>query len=382
MKKTQVGVYYFPNYHVDKRNEAVHGKGWTEWQLMKHATPRFPGHGELPQPLWGYNDEADPEVMEMKIDAAADHGVDFFIYDWYYYDDGLYLERGLEEGYMGAKNNSRVKFCLMWANHDWKEIHPRPLTGPHRLLYPGTVTTETFDRMTDYVIEKYFLYPSYQLVNGAPYFSFYDLGKLMASFGSLEATRRALDAFRSKTKKAGFPDAHLNAVVWGRPILPGETTPVDPVKLVKDLGFDSVTSYVWVHHAALEKSPMTPYEDARDQYFEYARKAFGMFGVPYYPNVSMGWDSTPRTVQSEIWSPVGYPYTNIISGNTPAAFGKALKMTRELVERNGGADIVTINAWNEWTEGSYLEPDTKNKMGYLEAIRDVFASKKEVAGKV
>ncbi|MBL8991840.1 MAG: glycoside hydrolase family 99-like domain-containing protein, partial [Spirochaetia bacterium] len=95
MKKPKVGVYYFPNYHVDKRNELVHGKGWTEWQLMKHATPRFPGHEALPQPLWGYNDEADPEVMELKINAAADHGIDFFIYDWYYYDDGLYLERGL-----------------------------------------------------------------------------------------------------------------------------------------------------------------------------------------------------------------------------------------------------------------------------------------------
>jgi len=35
--------------------------------------------------------------------------------------------------------------------------------------------------------------------------------------------------------------------------------------------------------------------------------------------------------------------------------------------------VITIYAWNEWTEGGYLEPDTVHGMGYLEAIRNVFA---------
>jgi hypothetical protein len=30
---------------------------------------------------------------------------------------------------------------------------------------------------------------------------------------------------------------------------------------------------------------------------------------------------------------------------------------------------------NEWTEGSYLEPDVVNGMKYLEAVRDVFGAK-------
>ena len=52
--------------------------------------------------------------MAQKIDAAADHGIDAFIFDWYYYDDGLFLERAIEEGFFGAKNNERIKFSLMW----------------------------------------------------------------------------------------------------------------------------------------------------------------------------------------------------------------------------------------------------------------------------
>jgi len=228
----QVGVYYFPNYHVDPRNEQVHGSGWTEWELVNCARPRFEGHVQPRVPQWGCVDEADPRVMEMKIGAAADHGVDFWIFDWYWYDDGPYLNRCLEEGYMGAADNERVKFCCMWANHDWIDIHPAKLRDPRRLLYPGVVTPQTFDVMTDHVVNSYFRHPSHFMVDGCPYFSVYELSKLLASFGGVAQTRKALDEFRAKTQQAGFPDLHLNAVVWGQPILPGEQTPADPKTLV------------------------------------------------------------------------------------------------------------------------------------------------------
>ena len=63
-----VACYYFPNYHVDPRNEAQHGPGWTEWELVKDAEPRWPGHHQPKVPAWGYTDEADPEAMAQKID--------------------------------------------------------------------------------------------------------------------------------------------------------------------------------------------------------------------------------------------------------------------------------------------------------------------------
>ena len=81
MSNYQVAVYYFPNYHADRRNEEWHGKGWTEWELVKAAKPRFDGHQQPKVPLWGYEDESKPEAMQRKIDAAADHGVSAFIFD-------------------------------------------------------------------------------------------------------------------------------------------------------------------------------------------------------------------------------------------------------------------------------------------------------------
>ena len=261
--------------------------------MVKAARPRFPGHHQPNVPLWGYTDESDPKVMEQKIAAAADHGVDAFIFDWYYYNDGPFLDRPIDIGFLKARNNARLKFAFMWANHDWQEIHPYKRGSKREILYPGVVTPENFDKICDHVIRSYFKHPSYWRIEGKPYFSFYDLTKLMEGFGSVEATRAALDKFRATAIAAGLPGLHLNAVVWGHAVLPVEKVPADPAKLVKDLGFDSVTSYVWIHHVALPKL-QTDYNEVRDAYFRYWNEATRKFNVPYYPNVTMGWDSSPR----------------------------------------------------------------------------------------
>ena len=377
-KEYTVACYYFPNYHVDPRNEAAHGPDWTEWALVKHALARFSGHRQPIAPAWGYGDEADPVVMAQKIDAAADHGIDAFIFDWYWYDDGPFLERALEAGFLGAANQQRLKFSLMWANHDWVDIMPAKITATlaqGRTLYPGAVTRQTWDTVADYIIDRYFSHPAYWLIDGCPYFSIYDLTMLMTGLGGVDAPREAIQALRAKVKRAGFPDLHLNAVVWSVKLLPGEQIIKDPAGLLHALGFDSITSYVWVHHDALHEFPTTDYNQARDRYLAYWDEAERTFDLPYFPNVTMGWDPSPRTVQSDVYINAGYPFTPILADNTPAHFQQALALAKtRLAQRTNQPKILTINAWNEWTEGSYLEPDTVHGLGYLAAIRDTFGA--------
>jgi len=372
----EVGCYYFPNYHVDPRNEAVHGPGWSEWELVKAATPRFPGHRQPKVPLAGCEMENDPAVMARKIDLAADHGIDFFIFDWYYYDDGPYLERALEEGFFNAPNRDRLRFCCMWANHDWINIHPCGRKFGRELLYPGSVTPETFRKMTRYLVERYFSHPSHYQVEGCPYFSIYDLNRFLRGFGSLAAARAALDEFRALTQSAGFPGLHLNLVVWNRAVLPGEENLPDMPELIRQLGFDSTTSYVWIHHVGLNQSPGVDYDLVREGYFGHWDRMTREYAVPYFPNVTMGWDSSPRTIQSESWFPVtGYPNMNLILDNTPEKFRAALAQTRARLEQGSGPRILNINCWNEWTEGSYLEPDREHGLAYLQAVKAVFGSR-------
>lgn len=375
-RQVTVASYYFGNYHPgDPRNVRMKGKDWSEWELVKAARPRFPGHKQPKVPLWGYLDESDPRVMAQKIAAAADHGIDAFIFDWYYYDDGPFLDRPIDLGFLKATNNSRLKFAFMWANHDWLEIQPYKRGAPPKLLFPGKVTPRTFERISDHLIKDYFPHPSYWRVDGRPYFSVYELTKLMESFGSVQATREALDRFRTKARAAGMPGLHLNAVVWGQPILPGEGKPADTPKLVRDLGLDSVTSYVWVHHVALPRQ-VTEYNFVREEYFKYWERAAKTFNVPYFPNVSMGWDSSPRAAQEDEFGDFGYPFTNTIGDNTPENFKLALEQTKKrLMAQPIGPRLLTINCWNEWTEGSYLEPDTVSGLKYLEAVREVFGGR-------
>ncbi|RYX84497.1 hypothetical protein EON83_10180 [bacterium] len=371
-KPIQVASYYFGNYHLNEpRNEVVHGKGWSEWELVKNAKPRFPGHQQPHVPLWGYEDESDPKVMAKKIDAASKHGIDAFIFDWYDYN-GPFLESTINKGFLKAKNRNKIKFALMWANHDWLDIQPARRENTQKLLYPGKVDQKAFDRICDHVIKDYFLQPNYWKIDGKPYFSIYDPAKFIESFGSVEAAKVALDGFRAKAVAAGLPGIHLNVVIWNPFPIPGETAPTPYTRAAKIAGYDSVSSYVWIHHAGLPEQA-TDYNYVRDQYLKYYDRIAKEPDLPYFPNVTMGWDPSPRAAQDQQFGSFGYPFMNTIKGNTPQRFKEALQLVKDrLLAQEKGPRIMNINCWNEWTEGSYLEPDTVHKFAYLDAIRDVF----------
>lgn len=344
-ERCQVAAYYFPGYHPDPRIDARKGKGWTEWVLVKAAK-----HPNVPE--WGYEDESSIPAMEKRIGAAAHAGLDAFIFDWYWYDDKPYLDRALDEAFLKAKNRRKIKFALMWANHDWHDIMPAEQGKEPPLIFHGAVDRKIFDHATDVIVKRYFSQPNYWKVGGKPYFSIYELWTLVKGLGGLEQTREALDAFRAKAKAAGLPGIHLNAVGWGE--LSNE--------MVEALGIDSVTSYSWIHHVGL------PHDST---YADWAQKSVALWPgmrehwkVPYLPNVSIGWDNTPR-----------FAWATRVTDRDPAAFQQALAAAKAFVAEGKGPNVVTINSWNEWTEGSYLEPDTVFHSAFLGAIRSVFGGK-------
>ena len=382
--KITVASIYFPDYHIRRADHLPISKqtvldNKSEWELVKNAKPRFEGHLQPHIPAWGYTDEKDPAVMEKKIDAAADNGIDVFIFDWYNYNGQPFLNQCLDEGFLRAKNTGKIKFALMWANHDWKDLFPctdRNLSEAG-VMYEGKVTPEAFEKIGDEIIRDYFTKPNYWLIEGKAFFSIFAIQKFIDGFGTIEATKTAMDHLSQKAVNAGLKGVHWNLMVTGNTILPGEKVYSDNTPyLVKALGFNSATSYTWYHHASLPDA-RNDYNIARDKYFSHWDKAKAEYGVPYFPNVSMGWDPSPRTNQNIVWDHnAGYPYTGILVNNTPENFKEALRLTKErLLADPNGPRILTINCWNEWTEGSYLEPDTIHGMAYLDAVKDVFTRK-------
>eukprot|EP00698_Gefionella_okellyi_P006810 TRINITY_DN1635_c0_g1_i1.p1 TRINITY_DN1635_c0_g1~~TRINITY_DN1635_c0_g1_i1.p1 ORF type:complete len:419 (-),score=77.03 TRINITY_DN1635_c0_g1_i1:204-1433(-) len=374
------GVYYFGDWHREPLLEQIHGTNWTEWRLLESAQPRFAGHLQPKVPLWGYQDESLPEVFAQKTDAAADHGLGFFFFDWYWHQGtGKFLWRPLEEGYLKSRNVNRIKFALMWANHDWVDIHPAKRTWGKLLQFPGAVDRATFDNITDYITSTYFQHPSYYRVPDlnssssdrvCPFFSIYELFTLLDGLGGVREAADAIAAWRNRAAAAGIPCIHLNAIDWG--LKPYAERAND---IIGHLGVNSVTSYCFIHNVAPPTFPVTRYQYMVNQTQLYWQHASETFAVPYLPHVSVAWDSSPRAVQTDVYENVGYPFMPVFSA-TQAELREALQAAAEF-SRKQCADkhdwcAVTINAWNEWTEGSYLEPDTVHKYEYLQAVKDVF----------
>jgi hypothetical protein len=385
-KDYEVAVYYFPDYHVDSINERWHGKGWTEWDLVKIAKPRFEGHLQPKVPSWGYFNEADPTWAAKEIDLAGDNGIDVFIYDWYWYEPfGQYLQEGLEKGFLKAPNNHRLKFALMWANHNWMNIHPTPYTNVQEKLTDGRVSEQTWNTITDYIIEHYFKQPNYWKIDGKPYFSIFETTRFIESFGSIGKAAAAMQLFEDKVKKAGFPGLHFNCIDQGitdnslQHALQNNTTAADAFTALHTA---SITSYNFLYAYDLSKAgwPTASYTDAVNANTTYWRTITNNYkNMEYYPNVTMGWDVTPRLIQSDKFDSFkGYPWVPVFNGdNTPQAFESALIKAKNFVDSNQNKHkIIILNAWNEWTEGSYLLPEKRTGTKYLEAIKHVFGGNK------
>lgn len=183
----KVFAYYFPNYHVDPVNEDRYGAGWTEWEILRGARPRFPGHYQPRVPARGYENEADPIVAAEYVSMARAHGIDGFIFDYYWYQGRPYLQGALEDGFMNSVNFENIEFSLMWANHDWVELFPSadPTTTPPELA-SGGVAIEQFVEFTQYVIDRYFVRENYTRVSGKPRFSIYEPARFVKGMGGLK----------------------------------------------------------------------------------------------------------------------------------------------------------------------------------------------------
>ena len=373
MKRTyDIAAYVWPSYTGDEpRSKIFWQEGYGEWQTVKKAGPKFPGHDWPRKPLWGYVNEADPRVMEMEIDAAADHGVNVFIYDWYWFDRRPFLECCLNNGFLGARNNDRMKFYLMWANHNANHLWSYDLSDTEvgeTVIWKGSINRVDFEEMCERLIDKYFFLPNYYTIDGCPVFMIYELATFVEGMGSAEEAAAALEWLKKRVKEKGLPGVHLQ--ITGRSgstlnlsgVDGGEV--IDSAEVMKLMGIDSFSHYQYVHFTDIDRDYGEIMEDVKKVW----NTAEESYGIPYYAHVSCGWDNNPRF---KCFRP------GIVKNNTPEAFEKALVAAKEYTDRMLGKHperpaLITINSWNEWTETSYLEPDDLYGYGYLEAIKKVF----------
>lgn len=365
-----VAAIVWPAYHPEPRWKELgifeHGTG--EWQNVYQAESKRDGHMQPIIPLWGYGDESDPIVVARRIDAALAAGINVFMYDWYWYCGRPFLEDALNDGFLKAPNNKRAKFFIMWANHDvnglWdKKVGTR--SGKHNIKWSADVSYEEFTQKIVPRWIKYFREPNYYKITGKPVLAIFELKNMIRGMGGdPEKARDAFEYLRKECVKAGFSGLHLMSMHWGGPSaakISGSENPT-PKQVAEYYGFDSMTTYNW--NGSREGGYEKWGENSMSLWDSY-KKDFGTF----FPIVSTGWDNNPRYPADE--------FTPVVEGKSPEAYERMLRKAKSWAERNipaGSPKLLIINAWNEWTEGEYLEPDERFGYGFLNATARVFGA--------
>ena len=365
MKRYDIAAYIWPAYTGDEpRTRIFWPEGMGEWQSVRSARAKFPGHEWPRHPHWGYVNEADPFVMEMEIEAAVRHGVNVFIYDWYWYDRRPFLENCLNDGFLKAQNRGLMKFYLMWANHDALALwDKRNANDDTTVIWSGAQDRGEFERIMRRLIDRYFHLPEYYTIDGKPVFMIYDVPKLAQGLGGIEETRDALCWLREECVRSGLPGIHLQFAMWNESTT--NLSGVDkgravPASAFNTLGFDSCTHYQYVHFTDIDRDYSEVFKDVA---LEWQRLDLGM-PLPYFPHVSMGWDNNPRFDEFR---------PGIMRNCTPEAIETALRAAKAYADAHPSqTPLITINSWNEWTESSYLEPDDLHGYAYLEKVQKVF----------
>ena len=361
-----VAAYVWPSCHNDSLAQRyLWEEGNGEWEVIRKGTRRFEGHYQPKEPLWGYEMDNDPVVVEKWIDTALEYGVNTFIYDWYWYKGGPYLESALNDGFLKAPNNRKMDFFIMWANHDVKydywNVHRYP--DNEDVLFSADFTEDEFRKIVDRIVSQYFSRPNYYRIDGCPVLAIYSYNNLVRSFGSVAKAAEGLDYFRAKAVEAGHKGIYLMDIRGEGGRLTSSRLENTRMR-IDSLGVDGIAFYNmggfnvdYLKHGARAVQLRRDWDNA--------------FDVDVFPCVSIAWDDTPR------FPAKGKDDVTRFNA-TPGNFGIFLKEALEYVRKHPcQAPLVMINAWNEWVEGSYLLPDIRNGFGYLEAVRDALSQERK-----
>jgi lipopolysaccharide biosynthesis protein/GT2 family glycosyltransferase len=340
---------YLPQFHPVRENDEWWGTGFTEWANITRAKPLFRGHRQprLPSDL-GFYDLRLPEAREAQAALAHRYGIAAFCYYYYWFNGRRILERPLNE--VLASGRPDFPFMICWANEPWTRNWDG-LTSD--VLLPQTYERGWTSRFA-HEIAPLLRDQRYFRLDGRPMLLFYRIGHIPDAAAAMRELRSAL-------LREGITDVHLAATwLW----FPDDgDLPADP----SVLGLDAYYEFPphWVPAQPLRPLPLGLPEGVLRDLHDYNRTvtaALAKLNEPVigrrHRGVMAGFDNTPRKGTN------GHVY----HGATPTSFRRWLRGTMLHERHQAGERVVFINAWNEWAEGTSIEPDRDFGCGWLEAV--------------
>lgn len=344
LERPRTVAFYLPQFHTIPENDEWWGSGFTEWTNVIAASRLFAGHAHprVPTTL-GYYDLRDLDVMRSQAVLAQGADVDAFCFYFYWFDGRRLLEEPVDAYRFAGPS---FPYCLSWANEAWS----RRWDGKKRdVLMPQSYERGFEDRVFA-SLDLHFTSPHYLRQHGKPIL-------LVHRADDLPDAAAASRRWRQLAERAGHPGLYLVAA---------ETRAgLDP----RRIGFDAVAEFPPVGSNTISCAIRRPVADLAPTFagrlldYDFLARRFVERSEPPYVRhrgVAPGWDNTARR---------GHRAT-VYVGSSPRSYARWLAAARLSEQRARGVDgLVFINAWNEWAEGAYLEPDELFGTRYLEATR-------------
>lgn len=343
--KAKVIAYYLTQFHPTEKNNLWWGKGTTEWTNVTKTVPQFVGHSQpkLPADL-GFYDLRLIENIEEQVKIAKNYGVSGFCFYYYWFNGERALELPLNL-FLNSPERLKIDFCICWCNEDWTKRYSG--TSNEVLLSVGK-TEASYYRFIEDIIPM-LKDPRYITVDNKPVLIIYRPSQI-------PNPQKILNNWRSTVKSTTGQDLYLIA---------SQENNVD-VDWTKQ-GFDAISQFQpasimpelkEIHDLQFVRN------DFKGKVYSYPDIVDNNIGIKVckhkkiYPAVMPAWDNTSRRNE----------FATIFKDSSPLEYKRWLKNAIDFTTNNKYTEenFIFINAWNEWGEGAYLEPDREFGYAYLE----------------
>lgn len=354
-------AYYLPQFYPTEYNDKWWGKGATEWRNVSKGMPQYVGHYQprLPGEL-GFYDLRIVENIKRQVELAKNSGIYAFCFYYYWFDGERLLDLPVDEFF---SSDIDYPFCFCWANEDWKK---QWFGTSNESLIVQSKTVESYNGFIHSIL-KYLKDERYMTVNGKKVLVIYKPE-------SIPSPENVLNYWREVIQDEIGKELYIIAAISNKYEEYEKTN-------FLSIGFDALGEFSIAPHLAYFKNITQDKKFVCDDFFgniyDYedfvlSKRYFAVNLPKTYRAIAPMWDNSARKVNKGI----------VLDGSTPELYQKWLEdiiIETQLKKKEGKIDdsLIFINAWNEWSEGAYLEPDLKWGYGYLNATQHALKNTRE-----
>ena len=342
-------AFYLPQFHAIPENDKCWGKGFTEWTNVRRGIPMFEGHNQPRKPgmLGYYNLVEDKDIQYKQAELAKLHNVYGFCYYHYWFNGKRLLEKPVENILKNKEINQ--PFCICWANENWTK---RWDGMQHEIIMEQVHETDSDERFIKDIIdiikdERYIRIDNRPLV-------------LIYKIQLLQDGKQTIKKWREEVKNYGIDNLYV-AIVKHPGIISPEQYGADAMVEFPphDMNVNNITHTV--------KGLNKDFNGGIYDYSELANRDLTIYNYKIFRTCMLQWDNTARRMQS----------ASIFENFCPEDYKRWLLRIKEyeILFNSNEEQVIFINAWNEWAEGTYLEPDEKYGDEFLKITKQVLESR-------